>query len=245
MRRSACFSYARAEYPLGPVLVHHVPAVSEGSREDWERRWATTPEGDFHWFLGDETPAELAEALARDDLPAGAALDVGCGSGNITVRIADRFRPTIGFDIALSAIRIARARGGDGSHFIVAASPDFPFPDGAFAFIFDRGCLQHVPRPAWPVYFASLQRMLVPGGLVELMIPGQPPPGALSVRGIRARIAKMRGRRGGSRMVSMSRAIQHHVPAGMLIEKVGTAHLPSGGGWPITHAVLRKAPRER
>lgn len=224
--------------------MHHVLIVDGGAREDWERRWATTPEGDFDWFLGDEAPLELTEALNREDVPAGAALDVGCGSGNITVQIAKRFRPTIGFDITLSAIRIARARGGDGSHFIVAASPDFPFPDGAFAFIFDRGCLQHVPRQAWPIYFASVQRMLVPGGIVELMTPGQPPPRALSVHGIRAWIAKMRGHRGTSRMVPMARAIRHHVPSGMLIEKLGTypVHLPSGADLLFTHAVLRKAP---
>jgi SAM-dependent methyltransferase len=244
MRRSACFSYASVGRPARPRLVHHALTVGEGSREDWERRWATTPEGDFDWFVGNEAPVELAEALARVDLPAGAALDVGCGSGNITVLIAERFRPTVGFDITLSAIRIARARGGDGRHFIVAASPDFPFPDGAFAFIFDRGCLQHVPRPAWPVYFASVQRMLVPGGIVELMIPAQPPPRALSIRGIRARIARMRGRRGSSRMVPMERAIRHHVPSGMLIEKVRTSpvHLPGGAHLIFTHAVLRKAP---
>lgn len=216
--------------------------MGEGSRADWERKWATTPEAGFDWFLGEDAPVELAEILARDDLPAGAALDVGCGSGNITVRIAERYRPTIGFDITLSAIKIARERGGSGAHFIVAASPEFPFPDGAFAFIFDRGCLQHVPRQAWPVYFSSVQRMLVPGGLVELLIPGQPPPRALSVQGIRARIAKMRGRRGSSRTVSISRAIEHHVPSGMQIEKVGTypVHLPSGVDRLFTHAVLRK-----
>jgi SAM-dependent methyltransferase len=220
--------------------------VSEGSRdsrEDWERRWSSTPDAGFEWFLGDDAPVELIEVLARDDLPRGAALDVGCGSGTITLRIAERFRPTIGFDLALSAIRIARGRGGTGGHFIVAASPDFPFPDGVFAFVFDRGCLQHVPRPAWPQYFDSLQRMLVPGGLVQLLIPGQQPPAALSVRGVRARVAKMRGRRGSSRMVPMSRAIQRHVPAGMLVEKVATysVRLPSGTDRLFTHAVLRKA----
>lgn len=217
--------------------------MSEGSREDWERRWATTPDAGFDWFTGDQVPEELAELLARDDLLAGAALDVGCGSGNITVRIAERFRPTIGFDVALPAIRKARQRGRDGLHFVVAASPDFPFPDEAFAFIFDRGCLQHVPRATWPIYFESLQRMLVPGGLAELLIPGQQPPRALSVRGIRARVAKLRGRRGGSRMVAISRAIEQHVPSGMRLEKVVGAYpvrLPSGADRVFTHAVLRK-----
>jgi SAM-dependent methyltransferase len=214
------------------------------SRADWERRWSEGPIA-FDWFLGDAIPTELAQTLERDDLPEGAALDVGCGSGHITERIAQRFRPTLGFDITLAAIQIARDRRTSGLHFLVAASPDFPFRDGGFAFIFDRGCLQHVPRPTWPRYFDSLRRLLLPGGVAELLVPGQPPPKPLSVRGVRARVAKLRGRRGSSRLVSMAKAIRHHVPPGLEVEQVSTypVHLPTGADLLFTHAMIRKLPR--
>jgi SAM-dependent methyltransferase len=216
--------------------------VSTGSREDWERKWATNPDAGFDWFLGEAAPAELVEILGRTDLPHGAGLDVGCGAGSITVRIAERFRPAVGFDITMSAVRQAVTRAAPGISFLVAASPDFPFPDHAFAFIFDRGCLQHVPRASWPAYFASVDRMLAPGGLVELLIPGQPRPAPFSMRGIRARLARIRRRRGGSRMASMSRSIERHVPSGMLVETMDTypVRLPSGIVRLFTHAVLRK-----
>jgi SAM-dependent methyltransferase len=219
--------------------------MGPGSREDWERRWSAAPEGAFDWFLGEQIPPELAETLARDDVPDGAALDVGCGSGQIAERIAERFRPTLGLDISLSAIRIGRERRPDGVQFLVAASPDFPFRDDAFAFIFDRGCLQHVPRTAWPRYFDSIRRMLRPGGLAELLVPGQLPPSPLSLRGIRAHVAKVRGRRGSSRLVSISKAIRQHVPSELRVELVATnpVQMPSGADLLFTHALIRRLPR--
>jgi SAM-dependent methyltransferase len=140
-------------------------------RSKWEERYATRELSQFSW-LTTELPQPLVELLARTDLPDGAALDLGCGPGTMTTGLATRFRPTVGFDIAERAVAIARTQpvpdGASQPVFLVAAAPDMPFRDGAFALIFDRGCLHVLPGSAWPAYFERVERMLKPAGMFQL-----------------------------------------------------------------------------
>ena len=215
--------------------------MDAGKRNQWEQKWDSTQEGDFYWFSGDEVPRELADVFARVDLPAGAALDVGCGSGNITAQIADRFRPTVGFDVAFAAIRAARGRAREGLLFVVASSPELPFRDGHFAFVFDRGCLQHVPQASWPTYFRRVESLLRPQGLAQLLIPIRTPPRLTSVKGLRTRAVGLLGR-SGSRLAHMDRAIARSIPPSMEVLSLRTypVQLPSGSTRTFTHALLRK-----
>ncbi len=76
--------------------------------------------------------------------------------------------------------------------------PVLPFRSGRFALVFDRGCLQAIPKEAWPTYFREVERLLEPGGVLQLFCskPMKRFPSLLSYRGVRARARWMLGRRG-------------------------------------------------
>jgi len=170
-------------------------------RQTWERQWEQHTGEEFGWYLR-EVPGELRDMLARPDRPSGGVLDVGCGNGIATAFLAEHFHPAVGLDIALGATRQAREltkdRGVEAA-FVVAEAPRLPFRDRAFGLVFDRGCLQAVPREAWPAYFAEVDRLLTPGGMLQLFVskPVRPMPSLLSPYGVRARVRKMTGRRSG------------------------------------------------
>jgi len=170
-------------------------------RETWERQWQQHAGEEFGWYLR-EVPGELKDMLARPDRPSGGVLDVGCGNGIATAFLADHFHPAVGLDIALGATRQAKelaAGQGAAASFVVAEVPRLPFRDRAFGLVFDRGCLQAVPREAWPAYFAEVDRLLEPRGMLQLFVskPVRPLPSLLSPRGMRARVRRISGRRSG------------------------------------------------
>jgi ubiquinone/menaquinone biosynthesis C-methylase UbiE len=192
------------------------PPTYGGKRAMWEQRYREKEPGDFHWFRAD-APPELEELLERGELPEGGALDVGCGPGSVTVRLAQVFRPAIGMDIAHTAtVEAARlARDGDSSaRFLVGEAPALPFRDGSFGLIFDRGCLQAVSRSKWPAYFGEIDRLLTSGGILQLYC-SQTPRGAahlLSAKGFKRIARRVMGRKQAS---PLSRAITQMLPASM------------------------------
>jgi ubiquinone/menaquinone biosynthesis C-methylase UbiE len=168
-------------------------------RQIWERQWQQRSGEDFHWYLT-EAPRELMELMERPDHPTGGALDLGCGNGVGTAFLATHFHPAVGLDIAHAATKqgkdLAGAKGVR-AEFVVAEAPTLPFRDQAFGLVFDRGCLQAIPRSSWPTYFNEVDRVLVPGGMLQLYVSRQSkrPPKLLSARGLRARIRRLQGGR--------------------------------------------------
>jgi SAM-dependent methyltransferase len=139
----------------------------------WEGRWRRQRPDEFQFHIS-EPPEELVALVEPGGLPDGAALDLGCGAGIPTAYLAGFFRPTVGLDIALAATlaarQVAEERGVEPA-FVVAEAPILPFREEAFVLVFDRGgCLQHMPRPAWPRYFWEVKRILKPGGMLQLFI---------------------------------------------------------------------------
>ena len=62
----------------------------------------------FDWY-SPGLPPPLADLLRRPDAPFGAALDLGCGSGAITMSLGHRFRPVVGIDTVESTVTRAKA----------------------------------------------------------------------------------------------------------------------------------------
>src|SRR5580658_9482033 len=88
---------------------------ASGNDLDWEGRW-TRP------FL-----APLREAGVRT------VLELGCGTGNDTARLAGEGYAVTAADLAGEAIGQARARFGSVATFLVAdMTQRLPFPDGDF-----------------------------------------------------------------------------------------------------------------
>jgi SAM-dependent methyltransferase len=98
-------------------------------------------------------------------------LDVGCGTGEISLRLAQVFpRATIvGVDIIEPHLVLARARSTfcERVEFRVADAFELPFADGAFDLVVCRHMLQAVPTPERVL--AQLVRVLAPGGVLHLI----------------------------------------------------------------------------
>lgn len=164
-------------------------------RQVWERRWRERRGEDFEWHL-DRVPAQLADLVALQPDLSGPALDLGCGEGVTTSFLAGRFAPTVGVDIAFEAVVEAR-RQCPRAVFVVADAASLPFRDRSAAFLFDRGCLQNLARPAWSGYFVEADRVLTGAGVLQLLCSKAAPgraPSLLSARGLRHRAKRILGR---------------------------------------------------
>ena len=122
-----------------------------------------------HWDTG-ETPPEVKQAFQAGDIPPGAALDLGCGSGTNAIFMAKQGRQVIGFDFVPEAIREARNKanqaGVDGkAQFKVAdvtRLDGMDLPPSAFAL--DMGCFHGLSPDGQRRYAAGLAKAMVPGG---------------------------------------------------------------------------------
>ena len=212
-----------------------------------ERRWRSRQGPEFPWYLPGPPP-QLVALLKDGEFPDGPSLDLGCGSGVATLHLARRFRPAVGVDLALAAIQQA-ARQANEEHsparFVLADVPWLPFGSGAFAFVFDRGCLQVVPKESWSAYFAEVERLLKPGGIFQMMTsrPARSLIGALgAVRASLGSLVSGRGIGGGRREFISDATIARLLPASMttmLLEHF-PFRLATGTMRDFTHGVFRK-----
>lgn len=117
------------------------------------------------------TPPEVVELFGGKGLPAGRALDLGCGTGTNCVYLASHGWQVVGVDFSTVAIWQARRRArraGVDCRFYRADVTDLSFLKGPFDFVLDIGCLHSVPSKRWGRYAAEVTRLVRPGGLYML-----------------------------------------------------------------------------
>jgi len=108
----------------------------------------------------------------RYPLGESAVLDVGCGTGEIIARLAERFPEASFTGVDLEEQHLARARercGAFGSrvHLQHGDALDLPFPDARFDLVICRHLLQAVPDAGRAL--AEMRRVLRPGGRMHLI----------------------------------------------------------------------------
>ena len=117
--------------------------------------WMARVEGDpWERFLDD-----VAQRLPAD----ASVLDLGCGNGAKTARLAGRFEVT-GVDISERQVELARA-AVPGATFVQADFVELDFPAETFDAITALYSIVHVPRDEQKPLLARILRWLKPGGL--------------------------------------------------------------------------------
>lgn len=141
------------------------------NRDSWNNQWSRS---DYSppW-LGRGVSKEVIEAVEQEWFaPGGAAIDIGCGQGEVCGYLAEQGFHVLGVDIAESAIKRCREQYGHLKHAsfevrdICAASPG----GGPFAVVVDRGCLHQIPREDHNAYRKNLLAITTPGARVLLFV---------------------------------------------------------------------------
>jgi ubiquinone/menaquinone biosynthesis C-methylase UbiE len=102
--------------------------------------------------------------------PGEAVLDVGCGTGDLTLRAARRVDTegrTAGIDASPDMVKIARrkaAKKGRDIDFRLAPIEDLPFDDGEFDAALSSFMIHHLPDDLKLRGLTEVRRVLKPGG---------------------------------------------------------------------------------
>lgn len=112
--------------------------------------------------------AELLSAVAG----AGRVLDLGCGSGRLTVALARAGAAVTGIDTSRERLEQARRRAGEGGVELQLVEADMdeplPFEDGSFDAATSRLALMVAAAPA--ATLRELRRVVVPDGRIATVI---------------------------------------------------------------------------
>jgi phosphoethanolamine N-methyltransferase len=121
-------------------------------------------------YLSPGGPEEVDRVLDGLSLAGRNVLDIGCGSGGITIHLVEKHKAAsaTGFDVEAPVIETAKRhadeRGLTGRMRFVQAPPGpHPFADAAFDVVFSKDALLHVPDK--DALFAGIFRVLKPGGV--------------------------------------------------------------------------------
>jgi len=110
-----------------------------------------------------------AERHLLHTLPGGGSvLDVGCGTGRISVYLAERGYQVTGIDVSEALLSVARDFARKRSldiHFLQTEGITLPFPDNSFDILIGFKILCYIPtRALRHEYLTEFYRVLKPGG---------------------------------------------------------------------------------
>lgn len=137
------------------------------AREDWDREAATFDEAADHG-LRDPVTREAWRVLLRRALPDPPArvADLGCGTGTLSLLLAEEGYDVTGVDVSPEMLARAR-RKAPAVDFLEGDAADPPLPQGGFDVVLSRHVLWAVPDPGRA--FGRWAGLLAPGGRVVLV----------------------------------------------------------------------------
>ena len=149
-----------------------IDEVKQQVAAHWDRRAAHFDE-DFGHSI--KTAAERAAWDRILDLvvPAGRALDaldVGCGTGFLSLELASRGHRVVGVDLAPSMLDLAGQKAkaqGLAVRFETADAENLPYPAGSFDLVISRHVLWTLPHPQAAI--DDWLRLLRPGGRLAII----------------------------------------------------------------------------
>ena len=139
------------------------PALYRLGIRPWER-YAT----EAGPAVGEAFDRERAE---RPD-PPGRALDLGCGRGMHTPKLAARGWEAVGVDLVPSAIEHARSADSTGATYEVADVTRLPASLGRFDHFVDIGCFQTLTAPQRTAAAAAITSLANPGATLLMLAFG-------------------------------------------------------------------------
>lgn len=120
-------------------------------------------------FLSPGGPEEVRRVVADIRFAGKQVLDIGCGSGGITLFLAREYKPAgiVGFDVEQPVVDLATERAAEqGLQGIASFVRDvpglLPFADQSFDVVFSKDALIHVGDK--DALFKEIYRVLKPGG---------------------------------------------------------------------------------
>jgi SAM-dependent methyltransferase len=141
---------------------------------------ASYRDGPPPWDIGQPQPAMLR--LAAEGAFVGAVLDAGCGTGETALHVASMGRQVLGFDVAQTAVAIARqkaAERGVDADFVVADALHLDHLGQLFDTVLDCGLLHTFDSDERRDYVASLASVVRGGGHLYLLCFSDVGPGTV------------------------------------------------------------------
>lgn len=117
-----------------------------------------------------------------DVRPGDRVLDVGCGTGYLSGRVARAIGPdgrVEGIDPSAPVVAYANERAAPNATFRVAGAEELPYDDASFDAVVSCLAVHHIAADARGRAFAELYRVLQPGGRL-VVADLRPPTGRLS-----------------------------------------------------------------
>jgi SAM-dependent methyltransferase len=135
--------------------------LSAGSKPRRLAEFFATGEADIHYLL------ELASTWRGSAIEPRNALDFGCGTGRLTLALAQLAERVTGVDAAPTMLRLAdQHRISRGIVNVALASNLDALPAGSFDFICSLIVFQHIPVARGERLFRRLLELLEPGGVI-------------------------------------------------------------------------------
>jgi ubiquinone/menaquinone biosynthesis C-methylase UbiE len=120
------------------------------------------------WNLARYLNSSIYEtALAQLDERHQRVLDIGCGTGLMSAKLAATGRQVLGVDLSAAMIAQARRRGNARMEFLKGDAENLPVESGSFDAVVNLISFHHYPHPEKAM--AEFLRVLRPGGRLVLI----------------------------------------------------------------------------